>query len=378
MDNIAYYTTHELLMNTNDDSNYEYNLILPFGSLNDPYDTQGLAHFIEHLICRRLNQMQKFKHLLDTTHSKFNAFTNYDYIRFSIHSSTDLAHLDSQITTLLTTIAFTKNDFIQEKEIIKKEILLKQTKAVISDTPYLLHKMTSCLYPKHHLGSIESIDRARYDIVNDRLQQYVQSFFTVYKNELHSSISNSHLCNRNTRSIPFQNIFFFRDHRFASIGWCMNNTSFITYIYLLLWKSLIGNQSILQNNIISNTLYRKVLFRTSHHIIFGFLLPDMRSKEDVEQFYNHYCQTLEQHINALQKNEKNWEKLIKDALLKYYMEQENMDAVLFNHIWIHLSDIDMQSTIVDYMNNLQLNEFLDWAQNLLKTYRSHSIEVSYA
>jgi predicted Zn-dependent peptidase len=126
-------------------------VICDVGSIHEPEDSRGAAHFIEHMCFKGTStypSSYEISTLIDKTGSYINAFTDQRYTKYYIDTTTE--HVPKYINLLsdmLLNSVFNKGEYIKERDVVREEMIqdaddaeetaLKNADAVIfAGSPY--------------------------------------------------------------------------------------------------------------------------------------------------------------------------------------------------------------------------------------------------
>ena len=102
-------------------------VICDVGSIHEPADSRGAAHFIEHMCFKGTPthpSSYEISSLIDTTGSYVNAFTDRRYTKYYIDTTTE--HVPKYINLLsdmLLNSVFDKGEYTKERNVVKEEMI---------------------------------------------------------------------------------------------------------------------------------------------------------------------------------------------------------------------------------------------------------------
>ena len=102
-------------------------VICDVGSIHEPHDSRGSAHFIEHMCFKGTPShpnTYKISTLVDKTGSYVNAFTDRRYTKYYIDTTTE--HVPTYIhllSDMLLKSVFDKREYMKEREVVKEEMI---------------------------------------------------------------------------------------------------------------------------------------------------------------------------------------------------------------------------------------------------------------
>ena len=126
-------------------------VICDVGSIHEPEDSRGAAHFIEHMCFKGTSthpSSYEISTLIDNTGSYINAFTDQRYTKYFIDTTTEyVPKYINLLSDMLLNSVFNKGEYIKERDVVREEMIqdadnaeetaLKNADAVIfAGSPY--------------------------------------------------------------------------------------------------------------------------------------------------------------------------------------------------------------------------------------------------
>ena len=202
------------------------------GSIHEPEESRGSAHFIEHMCfkgTKRLKSSKEVSQIFDETGSESNAYTDRRYTCY--YADTDKSNAEKCIATLadmLLNSVFDKTEYMKERDVVKEEMvrdaddyellaLENADKEIYAGSPY-----------EH------SVDELKYHVGKDALKY--ENILEIYKKYYIPANFILSICS----NTPFETICkyvektdFVKAHRSAdappSINLCIKPQSDIVY-----------------------------------------------------------------------------------------------------------------------------------------------------
>jgi predicted Zn-dependent peptidase len=138
-------------------------VICDVGSIHEPPDSRGSAHFIEHMCFKGTPShpsTYEISTLIDKTGSYVNAFTDRRYTKYYIDTTTEHVPLYIHLLSdMLLKSVFDKREYIKERDVVKEEMIQDADDAeqsVLENADSVIFAGSHYEYPvdelKYHLG----------------------------------------------------------------------------------------------------------------------------------------------------------------------------------------------------------------------------------
>jgi predicted Zn-dependent peptidase len=146
------------------------------GAVEDPFDKQGLAHFLEHMIVagtEKYPSKDLLSQELERLGGSYSAFTNIEriVINFLIPSKDELSNLTPIIQEVFFKLLFSEKTFEQERKSIISEIgLAKSSPQKCLEELYRQAFFSGSVFSQSILGTEESLERITLNDLKVRFQ----------------------------------------------------------------------------------------------------------------------------------------------------------------------------------------------------------------
>lgn len=154
-------------------------VVCDVGSIHEPPDSRGSAHFIEHMCFKGTpshSNTYKISTLFDKTGSYVNAFTDRRYTKYYIDTTTE--HVPTYIhllSDMLLKSVFDKREYMKEREVVKEEMIQDADDAeqsVLENADGVIFAGSPYEYPVDELKYHSGKDALQYEKILEMYSEF--------------------------------------------------------------------------------------------------------------------------------------------------------------------------------------------------------------